>query len=105
MAVTPISRGDIQAIRTKFADLCATDYWAEHPDKKQHKQRLTVVLDEITGWVDGSYDLAPEAKRAVSWAQREVRRFGYAAIFLPHSLEKESVGGRELETRQDCQLH
>jgi hypothetical protein len=69
-----------------------------HPDKKQHKQRLTVVLDEITGWVDGSYELASEAKRAVSWAQREVRRFGYAAIFLPHSLEKESVGGRELET-------
>lgn len=34
----------------------------------------------------------------MSWAQWEVRRFGYAAIFLPHSLEKESVGGRELET-------
>jgi hypothetical protein len=94
----PHKPGDIQAIRDKFAALCATDYWGTHPDKKQHKQRLTVVLDEITGWVDGSYELAPEAKRAVSWAQREVRRFGYAAIFLPHSLEKESIGGRELET-------
>jgi hypothetical protein len=94
----PHKPGDIQAIRNKFADICATDYWGEYPDKKRRKQRLTVVLDEITGWVDGSYELSAEAKRAVSWAQREVRRFGYAAIFLPHSLEKESVGGRDLET-------
>jgi hypothetical protein len=94
----PAKPGDIEAIRNKAQALMGTDYWLQHPEQKQRKQRLTVIFDELTGWVDGSYDLATEAKRAISWGQRETRRMGYAAIYLPHSLEKESVGGRELES-------
>jgi len=65
------------------------------PFKQDKSKRQTIIVDEFTGWADGSEveGLADLCPKILSHALRKARGWGTAPIILLHGTEKGTAGG------------